>query len=102
VDIPDLLGPDYLIDTFLIELIVHHAETLDSTLASHIRDIHDKAVKQPGDLRTFRTAAEGIVAYACAIPSDDLDDDLGREAYRTIGVLVKQVSILSAHTTKRC
>jgi hypothetical protein len=31
------------------------------------------------------------VAYACAIPSEDLDDDLGKDAYRTIGILVKQV-----------
>jgi len=30
------------------------------------------------------------VAYACAIPSEDLDDDLGKEAYRNIGKLVKQ------------
>jgi len=57
-----------------------------------VRRIHDEAVAQPGDLKTFRRAAEGIVAYACAIPREDLDDDLGKEAYRTIGKLVKQVS----------
>jgi hypothetical protein len=42
----------------------------------------------------FRKAAQGIVAYACAIPSEELDDELAREAYRSIGKLVKQVSIL--------
>ena len=61
-----------------------------------MRRIHDEAVAQPGDLKTFRRAAEGIVAYACAIPSEDLDDDLGKEAYRTIGKLVKQVSWASS------
>lgn len=81
-----------MIDTFLIELIIHHAETLDSTLAAEIREIYKGAVSHPGDLGTFRKAAQGIVAYACAIPQEDLDDELGREAYRTIGVLVKQVS----------
>jgi hypothetical protein len=81
-----------LIDTFLIELIIHHAKTLDTALAVEVKRIHDEAVAQPGDLKTFRRAAQGIVAYACAIPSEDLDDDLGREAYRTIGKLVKQVS----------
>jgi hypothetical protein len=84
-----------LIDTFLIELIIHHAEVLDTALAAEVRRIHDEAVALPGDLKTFRRAAEGIVAYACAIPSEDLDDDLGKEAYRNIGKLVKQVSRFS-------
>lgn len=85
-------GPDYLIDTFLIELIVHHAETLDSALAAEVKDIYKKAVARPGDLAMFRRAAQGIVAYASAIPEEDLEDEMGREAYRTIGILVKQVS----------
>lgn len=89
-----------MIDTFLIELVIHHAETLDSTLASEIRDIYKNAVSQPGDLGTFRKAAQGIVAYACAIPQEDLDDEVGRDAYRAIGVLVKQVNphAVSSHT----
>ena len=86
-----------MIDTFIIELIIHHAEVLDTALASEVRRIHDEAVAQPGDLKTFRRAAEGIVAYACAIPGEDLDDDLGKEAYKTIGKLVKQVSRIHIH-----
>ena len=86
-----------MIDTFIIELVIHHAEVLDTALASEVRKIHDEAVAQPGDLKTFRRAAEGIVAYACAIPSEDLDDDLGKEAYKTIGKLVKQVSRIHTH-----
>lgn len=70
---------------------MHHAETLDSALAAEIKEIHKKAVARPGDLAMFRRAAQGIVAYACAIPQEDLEDEMGREAYRTIGVLVKQV-----------
>jgi len=45
-------------------------------------------------LKTFRRAAHGIVAHACAIPSEDLDDELGKEAYRTIGKLVQQVGLV--------
>ena len=78
--------------------MIHHAEILDSTLAAEIRSIHKKAVARPGDLNTFRRAAQGIVAYSFAIPQEDLEDEMGRVAYKNIGVLVNQVSIYVCFT----
>jgi hypothetical protein len=40
---------------------------------------------------SFRRAAESIIAISSALPREELDDEEGRNAYRAIGVLVKQV-----------
>jgi hypothetical protein len=44
----------------------------------------------------FRKAAESIVAMSSVLDRDLLDDEEGRQAYKAIGTLLKQVGDLSA------
>ncbi|ORY35380.1 hypothetical protein BCR39DRAFT_509164 [Naematelia encephala] len=84
-------GPDYLIDVTIIEAIIWQAEVIDSQFGSEVREVLDNAVAEQNNLVTFRRAAESIIAIASALPRDELDDAFAREAYRAIGLLVKQL-----------
>ncbi|WRT68240.1 uncharacterized protein IL334_005216 [Kwoniella shivajii] len=86
-------GPDYLIDIILITSIIHQASIISIPFSNEIRSILDKAIDEQGDLNTFRKAGESIIAIASALDRDLLEDKESEEAYKRIGVLVKQLQV---------
>ena len=48
----------------------------------------------------FRTAAENVIAISSALPRDTLDDQEGIDAYKAIGLLVKQLQVRLGPSTE--
>ncbi|WVF72637.1 hypothetical protein IAT40_007455 [Kwoniella sp. CBS 6097] len=86
-------GPDYLIDIILILSIIHHASVISIPFSVEIRDVLNRAIDDQSDLHTFRRAAESIIGIASALDRNLLEDKECLEAYKIIGVLVKQLQV---------
>ncbi|KAK6910589.1 hypothetical protein I203_104621 [Kwoniella mangroviensis CBS 8507] len=86
-------GPDYLIDIILITSIIHQSSIISIPFSNEIRGILDKAVDDQIDLNNFRKTGESIIAIASALDRDLLEDKECEEAYKKIGVLVKQLQL---------
>nr|XP_031860099.1 uncharacterized protein CI109_004463 [Kwoniella shandongensis]KAA5527171.1 hypothetical protein CI109_004463 [Kwoniella shandongensis] len=86
-------GPDYLIDIILISAIISQAEMIDTSYASDLRHILDRAIDSQTDLETFRRATEAIASVSSGIPTHLLDNQQAEEAYEAIAVLVKQLQV---------
>ncbi|OCF37778.1 hypothetical protein I316_00002 [Kwoniella heveanensis BCC8398] len=86
-------GPDYLIDIILIQSIIHHASIISIPFSIEICDVLHRAIDDQSDLYTFRRGAESIIAIASALDRDLLEDKECLEAYKIIGVLVKQLQV---------
>ncbi|WWD02470.1 hypothetical protein V865_000510 [Kwoniella europaea PYCC6329] len=86
-------GPDYLIDIILITSIIHQSSIISIPFSNEIRGMLDKAIDDQIDLNNFRKAGESIIAIASALDRDLLEDKECEEAYKKIGVLVKQLQI---------
>ncbi|WVQ99856.1 hypothetical protein IAU59_006999 [Kwoniella sp. CBS 9459] len=86
-------GPDYLIDIILISSIIHQASVISIPFSVEIRDVLHRAIDDQSDLYTFRRAAESIIGIASALDRDLLENKECLEAYKIIGLLVKQLQV---------
>jgi len=102
-----LEGPDYLIDVS-IEAIVWQAEVIDPNFGAEIRQVLDRTVAGPPNepstyarrpctlpllTSSFKRAAQSMIAIASALPPDQLDDVEAIDAYKAIGILIKQLQV---------
>ncbi|WVW85799.1 hypothetical protein I302_107837 [Kwoniella bestiolae CBS 10118] len=88
-----LEGPDYLIDIILLTSIIHQSSIISIPFSNEIRTILDRAIEDQVDLNNFRKAGESIIAVASALDRGLLEDRECEEAYKKIGVLVKQLQL---------